>query len=448
MTHAVETLSPVVPVTTGTAVHASLRRNFAWMLAGNVTYAACQWGMLVAIARLGTPGMVGEFALGLAVSAPVFMLTSLQLRVVLATDARDEYRLGDYLALRLLGTVLGLAAIAAFVAVAGFRRETAAVVLLVSAAKACEAQSDTLYGYWQKHERFEKIARALVGRGIGSLAAMAGVLYLTGSVVWGAAVMALVWAVWLATYERSGAAAVLAGAAGGERLRAEWHAGKLKRLAALTVPLGFVTMLISLNANIPRYFVEHDLGEAALGYFAAMAYVFVAGNTVMAAVAQSAVPRLARAFHEDRAAFVRLLRNMVLLGAGVGAAGIGVAVLAGQALLRLLYGGDYARYAGVFVWLMVAGALAYVTSMLGYGLTAARLFRQPVPLYLAATVVTVLACWMLVPRFGLMGSAWAVLIGAAFSGLGCAYILLSALRSGRLDGVPGPNNSRKVTGLP
>ena len=81
-----------------------LRENFAWTLAGNAIYATCQWGILVAIAKLGTPAMVGQFALGLAVAAPVFMLTSLQLRVVLATDARNEYRLGHYLAPRLLGT--------------------------------------------------------------------------------------------------------------------------------------------------------------------------------------------------------------------------------------------------------------------------------------------------------------------------------------------------------
>jgi O-antigen/teichoic acid export membrane protein len=427
MIQAVETLAPVAPLATGTGLPVSLRRNFAWTLAGNVTYAACQWGMLVAIARLGTPGMVGEFALGLAISAPVFMLTSLQLRVVLATDARHEYRLGHYLALRLLGTSLGLAGIAAFVAVAGFRRPAAAVVLLVSAAKACEAMSDTVYGFWQQHERFDRIAIALAGRGAASLTAMAGALYLTRSVVWGAAAMTLVWALWLATYERAGARAVLERASPGERLGPQWNVQKLKELAVLTLPLGFVTMLVSLNANLPRYFVEHDLGEAALGYFAAMAYVFVAGNTVMAAVAQSAVPRLARAFHQDRAAFAHLLKQMVLLGVAVGLAGICVAVFAGPLLLRLLYGREYAVYGAVFVWLMVAGALAYVTSMLGYGMTAARLFRPQVPLYIAATAVTALACWALVPRFGLMGSAWAVLIGAAFSCASSALLIAPVL---------------------
>jgi hypothetical protein len=40
----------------------SLRLNFSWALAGNIIYAACQWGMLSVLAKLGSPEMVGLFA--------------------------------------------------------------------------------------------------------------------------------------------------------------------------------------------------------------------------------------------------------------------------------------------------------------------------------------------------------------------------------------------------
>ena len=45
----------------------SMKANFSWTLAGNVAYAACQWAMLVVLAKLGTPEKVGQFVLGLAV---------------------------------------------------------------------------------------------------------------------------------------------------------------------------------------------------------------------------------------------------------------------------------------------------------------------------------------------------------------------------------------------
>ena len=424
-----QSMTPVTTAAISTSGRVSLRRNFAWTVSGNVVYAACQWGILIVIAKLGTPTMMGQFALGLAVSAPVFMLTSLQLRTVLATDARDEYRLGSYLALRILGTALGLAAIAGFALVSGLRKETAAVVLMVSLAKASDSMSDIIYGFWQKHEHFDKIAIALSGRGLGSVAAMGLVLYLTRSIVWSTAAMAVVWALWLATYERSGAKRLLSSISASEELGPEWDRARGRQLVVLALPLGIVMLMLSLNANIPRYFIEHYFGEAMLGYFAAMAYVAVAGNTVMSAMGQTAVPRLARYFHSDRPAFLHLLRNMILLGAILGIAGIGVALFFGSEVLRLLYRADYAQYPAVFTWLMVAAAVAYVSSMLGYGITAARMFRPQVPLVLSAAAITAIACWILIPSRQLMGSAYAVLIGAVFSCAGSAYLLIVGLRS-------------------
>lgn len=87
----------------------TLRRNFSWTFVSNVVYAACQWGMLVVIAKLGSPEMVGQFTLGLAVTAPVMLFTSLHLRAVQATDAKQQYIFGDYLGLRLISTGLALA---------------------------------------------------------------------------------------------------------------------------------------------------------------------------------------------------------------------------------------------------------------------------------------------------------------------------------------------------
>src|SRR3954469_7592651 len=84
----------------------SLRSNFSWTFAGNVVYAGCQWGMLMVLAKLGSPERVGQFALGLAVTAPILMFSNLQLRAIQATDARREYRFGHYLALRLATTAL------------------------------------------------------------------------------------------------------------------------------------------------------------------------------------------------------------------------------------------------------------------------------------------------------------------------------------------------------
>ena len=110
----------------------SLKQNFSWTFVGNGVYQACQWGMLVVLAKLTSPEDVGQFALGLAVCAPVVMLTNLQLRAVQATDARGEYEFADYLGLRLLMTGLALAIITG-IAVPGYSSVTTSVILAVGA---------------------------------------------------------------------------------------------------------------------------------------------------------------------------------------------------------------------------------------------------------------------------------------------------------------------------
>ena len=97
-------------------------------------------------------------------------------------------------------------------------------------------------------------------------------------------------------------------------------------------------MLVSLNTNIPRYFIQHYLGERELGIFAAMFYLMVAGNTIIAALGQSASPRLAM-YNESRdlKAFRRPLGWLVELGAALRAAGILMALVLGREILTALY---------------------------------------------------------------------------------------------------------------
>lgn len=196
-----ETTLPKADGRTGPAVAPSLRANFAWTLAGNVIYAACQWGVLVALARLGDAAMVGEFALALALTAPVFMFANLNIRGVQATDARGEYRFGDYLGLRLVTTVLALAVVAGVVLATGYGGRVAAVILLVGLAKAFEAMSDVFHGLLQRHERMDAIAWSMIARGLLSVAALALAVWLTGELLWGAAALAGTWALVLVGYD-------------------------------------------------------------------------------------------------------------------------------------------------------------------------------------------------------------------------------------------------------
>src|SRR5712671_3691040 len=79
-----------------------LRSDFTWVLAGNVLYSACQWGIVVALAKLGSPEKVGEYAFGMALTAPIVLFANLQLRALLASDVEGRFSFGQYLTFRLV----------------------------------------------------------------------------------------------------------------------------------------------------------------------------------------------------------------------------------------------------------------------------------------------------------------------------------------------------------
>ena len=90
----------------------SLRRNAAWTLAGNLSFGGCQWGILIVLAKVGSADMMGQYILGVAVTSPIIMFASLQLRAVQSTDVRGEYLCGHYVGLRLVTAAVAVAVIA------------------------------------------------------------------------------------------------------------------------------------------------------------------------------------------------------------------------------------------------------------------------------------------------------------------------------------------------
>jgi O-antigen/teichoic acid export membrane protein len=423
----------------------TLRRNFSWTFTGNLIYSASQWGMLVVLAKLGSPEMVGQFTLGLAVTAPVIMFTNLQLRAIQATDAKGDYVFSDYLGLRLIGTGLALLIIAGITLKAGYRWETSLVILVIALAKAFESISDVFYGLIQQHERMDRIALALMIKGPLSLLLLGIGVSLTGSVVGGAIGLAVGWGLVLFGWDLRNGRLILKNSSPGREgedllladaepaktknpLYPRWEGKTLGKLVWLALPLGFVMMLISLNTNIPRYFIERYLGERELGIFAAMSYLMVFGQMLASALAESAIPRLAKYYAAGNStAFRTLLLKLVGVGLMLGAGGVFVAVVAGREILTLLYKPEYAERADLFAWLMVAAGIGYVSSFLGYGMTAARYFRVQMPLFVLVTGSSATTCFWLIPTQGVRGAAIALIVGAIVQAVFSLGVILYAL---------------------
>ena len=391
----------------------SLRRNFSWTLAGNTVYGACRWGMLVVLAKVGSPEDVGVFGLAVAVTTPIMMFTNLELRQVLATDARRRYQFGDYLALRLLTTPLGLLVTVAIVFFGGYRSATGLVILAWGAAKAVESISDILYGLLQQHERMDRIARLQIVKGPLLLGAMGVTMFLTGSVLWSVVAVVAVQGLMLAGYDFRNVLCVQPKDNGG--IRPCWHLSTLMKLAWLALPLGFAMMLTSFGMSIPRYFVEHYLGMRELGILVAIAYFIVVGTMVTGALAQSALPRLARYYVENKiGALRRVTIKAIAMCAVVGILGTLGLLVAGRSILTIVYTPEYAEHWDVLFWLALGLPFRLVSNFLGTLLRGLRVFRTILLVRLGSVAVLLALNVFLVAGFGLVGAAWAITASTIF----------------------------------
>ncbi|NMO16603.1 lipopolysaccharide biosynthesis protein [Pyxidicoccus fallax] len=421
----------------------SAGRNFAWTLSAGLVYALAQWGVLVLFARLGTVERVGEFALGLAISAPVMLMARMQLRALQATDAREAYGFEHYLGLMALNALGGVVLCAGIALVAGYSARAGVVITLLAVAKGFECLSDVFYGALQRAERMVLIARSLIAKSVLSVALVALALWATGSSEVAAAALGLSWALVLFLFDVPAYRREFGGARPWRRLWQDpWreHGTRLRSLLGLAYVLGIVALLGSLRPNIPRYLLESHAGPAELGVYAALAYFSALGGRVVQSLGQVLSPRLGR-YHAagDAGRYGRALLGFVGGAALVGVCAIAGAALLGRPVLTLFYGAPYARNLDLFTWLMVAAALEYVGVSLQAALTAARELKgQMLMLVVSVGVVALAGLWW-VPSAGPLGAAWALSVGwLAELGFSGWLALRSWRRLGRGESAPVP----------
>lgn len=397
---------------------ASLRQNVSWTFIGNVVYAAGQMLVFVLMAKLLDAERVGMYALGLAITTPIFILFFFGLRQVLATDARNLSPFSHYFSLRLLMAVSALVVSAAVLVIGGYGGSTAAVIGTIALSKAVEAISDVFYGLFQRQERLELMARSMIARSVLMVPAFVVGVQLTDTVEWGVMGIVVAWLAVLLGYDYPQARRMLGHIQSTEASNSlekgrllNFSRKPLLALGRLAFPLAIATVLVSLQFQIPRYLIEHIQGVALLGIYAGMAYPMFALRTLVLALCQSAAPRLARLHAEGKTSdFRRTLLKLSAIGLLGGLLMIALIALAGEELILFLYKPEFAEHLDAFIWIAVAGAINFMLSYSGYGMTVLRIFKlQPALTTLAIILITSLCLW-LIPKYGIVGAAWASIL--------------------------------------
>jgi O-antigen/teichoic acid export membrane protein len=391
----------------------SLRHNAGWTLLGQIVFAACHWASFIVLGRLGGPEELGRYALALAVVTPIVQFAGLQMRELQVADATGRYPFEDYLAVRVAGIACAALILLAVVLV-GYAWQMAIAILLVALGRGLASLSDVYYGLAHRHKRLDLVAQSAMLKGVLELFALGAGYYLTENLaialIGVAATKGMVW--WFfdrpKTKQWRGPSA---------RPPVSQNLKRRLELARTALPLGVALLLVTLNPNIPRYFIESMSGLAALGLFTAMAHFVVAGRIVITAVCQAAFPRLADLYAVgDRTAFRRLLVRLIGFSMLPGIIGLLFVLAFGRELLTLVYGPTFADGAAVFPWIMLVGVVLYAQTPFGYGLTAMHRIKVQPLIFGVVVAVNAAGCLLLVPGSGVLGAsvAWLASVTCQF----------------------------------
>ena len=371
--------------------------------------------MIAITGRLAGAEQLGVLSWALAFVTPWLILSSLQLRTVIAGHAPDNLLFSSLVRLRLLclACTTTILLLASFYYAPPAWEPTVVCILVWGVGMWI---GDLLQGWMQVRGRIATAAWCYAVRAVGSAAITGMVLWLYPS--WGAIATAVVTAL-----VSIGVLAMIEIPV--VRSLAPIHASAPVTRSVMgwllfTAPLGFATGIGALATVLPRFALMHWEGAAALGAFMAMTVMVTAACQLFGAPAPLIIARLAGLLKAGEVAEVRrVLKFITALALGLGLIGYVSAWLCGAYVMRMIFGQSLGDGCTTLPEMALVATIELIQFPLGYLLTAGQCYRQQIlPTVVGFLATAALVC-LWVPVHGMAGAAWALMGGG-----GARFVLL------------------------
>jgi O-antigen/teichoic acid export membrane protein len=162
------------------------------------------------------------------------------------------------------------------------------------------------------------------------------------------------------------------------------------------------------------YWLAAALGGAAVtGVYAACMSIIGFANPMMVGLTNTFMPKavLAWKHHGGPGLWHETIRNTTLIAAVMAAFSLAV-ILAGESVMRILYHGkEFEGHDQTLVVLALATSLGALGTPSSIALATMKRPRSIVMITIVETVLTVVLVWVLMTEWGLLGAAYAMLVG-------------------------------------
>lgn len=406
----------------GSSTSRSWAKTTSQLLAGNILRNLGLVVVLVMLARFTSTSTVGRYALGLAITGPIFVFAQMGLRSVYLTMSKN-HRFSSYLQVQLimLAVAIGLSCTASVI----FHPDLFLIVVLVSLVKVADSLTELLSGPMQSYARAGGIVWGnAVSAALGSVTtgvllvlthdlniALAGLA--ASSLIAVCAMMGL--PAWRLTREREHSEHSQL------PVRQDWlfifRAG---------LPTGLAGAIVTLVSSLPQFFLARDHGIALVGSFAVLLYFFAIVDIFAGTLSQAWITAARQALAvagSNRHGFVAFAFKATVRWSIIFVVLAVVGVWLASIVLPIVFGPQYTVSFAEAVPLAAAIAVLPLAHFGGTALAVQNFYVHGITVGVSSAVVCLALCALLIPSLGISGALWATGVAYGARGLTAFTIL-------------------------
>lgn len=359
----------------------SLKQNILWNTAGCLTYQGCQWLTTILVVVLSSSyENSGILAFAMATGNIFYAFATYSMRTFQVSDIDNRYSSDNYVAFRVVTTLIALAFCIGYSLVVSTSVSAALAMVAYLLFKSDESFANVLYGIDQKASRMDYIGISQGVRGILSIAAFSGVLAVGGSLTEAILAMFACCVAVTLVYDLPHSRRLAS-------VRLVISRAVCSEMFRLCAPNVVSNLAYGAVATLARQWFSLSYGEEALGIYAAVATPCVLVQVMANYLYSPFLVPIARSWTKHDAKGLREQLTKLIGGmAAVIAACLVLSATFGAPMIELVYGERISGYSWMIVPAMGAASLMAAAALLTDLLIVMRRFFLAAGINLAALV--------------------------------------------------------------
>lgn len=380
----------------------NLKMNVIYNILTTVFITLLQLVILIVISKFDSTESVGLLTLGLAITAPILLLSRLNLRSAYNSDYLNEFTFNQYHTLRIMFTVLYILISFIIIQFFSLRFKDECFIYSIVIWKAIESISDMIYAYFQKKTNMRVVFYINLWKVTLSIISFMMTYFIYEDIVMAFMSLIIIHLLFLVIEYRKLNKYI------DFKLMKDFDT---KKLLVITIPLGIAHFLTSMNVNVPRYSLQYIGDAEQLGVYGSLFYLITAGTYIIIAINNAVLPRQSEMRHKLGFREVKKLNqklNLLILLLVLPI--FIISLLYGDVIIGLIFNEKIASYKKEFIFVILIALIQYLNVNLENVYLSYQLYRAHMRFNLFYLMIITPVSFILTLYQGIFGAILAVLI--------------------------------------